>query len=262
MPAATERYVVPEDPPREVDCLKKAIGLAIQLHTRLNCSGEIVLLVPNKKTVDGTTLVGAIGLKAVSELKKNRTITVNYTHRLRLESESTIKKVYGAEVIVAIYAYPKMLDEVDRLLDVKAVVVVPWNMNDVTMWIQTWNPIIFGQQPTPPKKLIQNPVVEQALRTITNRINLSTGLGHPSDHEFAIDLLKCVHKRLGLESASSTRAWAIQNGWYPEDADQLARIVQSLLDGKRVHGGRKGFRCTKEVIERLEEQIKERERNA
>jgi len=256
MSQATLRFIVPLDDSR-VEYLKTALALAAELHGKLGCTKEVILLVPHKGHVDGTTLATAIGSSAIKELKKNRTVRLNQTCNLKLESVDTIKHTWSADIVVGIYAYPKMLDEIDRLLDVKAVVIAPWDMEDLTQWIRTWNPTIVGQEQGPPAKLIENPLIEEALKAITDRINLSTGLTHPLDRDYAIGLLKCVHKHLGLEPPSSIRAWAIRHRWSPDAADDLARIVQALLEHRRIHGG-KGFRCTKQIIKWLRDRAEDK----
>ena len=87
----------------------------------------------------------------------------------------TIKRDRNAQIIVGTYAYQKMFDEIDGLFNVKAVIVAPSNMDDLTQRIRTWNPEIVGQEPTSPEKF--------ALKAITGCINLSTGFTHRSDHD-------------------------------------------------------------------------------
>ena len=91
----------------------------------------------------------------------------------------TIKPNRNAEIIVGICADQKMLDEIDCLLKMKGVIVAPSNMDDLTQWIRTWNPEIVGQDQIPPEKLIENPIIEKALKAITDRINCSY---KPVDH--------------------------------------------------------------------------------
>ena len=249
MSPAISRYVVPVDYSR-VEYLKTALALAAELHKKLGCIGEIILFVPHKGMVERTTLADAIGTSVIKGLKKNRTVPLKRTCNMKLESMGTIKRNRNAEIIVGIYAHQKMLDEIDGLFNVKGVIVAPSKMDDLTQWIRTWNPEIVGQEPTPPEKLIENPVIEKALKAITGHINLSTGLTYPSDHDYAVGLLKCVHKHFGLEPPNSIRAWAIRNRWSPDAANKLAGIARSLLEHRRVHGG-KNFRCTKQIIEWL-----------
>jgi hypothetical protein len=50
----------------------------------------------------------------------------------------------------------------------------PWILDEVIEWRRTWNPHVPGEPSAIPEVLIENPVVEEALKNLTNFVNLST----------------------------------------------------------------------------------------
>lgn len=72
-----------------------------------------------------------------------------------------------------------------------------------------------------------------ALQSLTKRVNLSTGLGHPSDRSSAISMFKLL-KRAGYSwEPDAVKIWAIQNGWKADHAADLADKAQGVLEGRR-----------------------------
>ncbi|MNE51823.1 hypothetical protein D3C80_1464690 [compost metagenome] len=77
-----------------------------------------------------------------------------------------------------------MMDKVDALQNVAAVVAIPWTAGEIDDWVQTWSPQVLGQSSKPAKpaaKLIADPVVEQAMLSLTKVINKAHNILHPYD---------------------------------------------------------------------------------
>lgn len=245
------RCVVPPDHQRGCEYIKTALVLASEIYKNLRCSGEVILLVPKKERYSVVEI--AVGKQAMDVLLRKGEVRLQGICDLRLESVQTIRSLWKADIVVAVFAYQQMLDEVDRLQDLRAVVVAPDLMDDISYWMRTWNPSILGQESSQAEKLIENPILEEALKLITERINLSTGLSHPRDHDYTVGLLRYLNKHIGLESPSSVRAWAVKNGWSPDHANDLAGVVRSLKEGRRIRGG-KDFRFDKSTLKMLRDQ--------
>jgi len=242
------RCVVPPDHQRAGEYIKTALVLASEVYKKLGCSGEVILVIPKKERYSAVET--ALGKQAMDILLKKGVVGLQGICDLRLESVQTIRSVWKANVVVAVFAYQQMLDEIDRLNDLRAIVVAPDLMEDISYWTRTWNPSILGQESSQPEKLIENPIFEEALKMITEKINLSTGLSHPRDHDFTVGLLRYLKKYMILEKPSSVRAWAVRNGWSPDHANDLASIVRSLAEGRRIRGG-KDFHFDKSTLKML-----------
>lgn len=58
-----------------------------------------------------------------------------------------------------------------------------------------------------------SPLVTEALKSLTARVNLATGILHYSDESAAKEIFKLLHKEGELLVASDIATWAIANGW-------------------------------------------------
>lgn len=152
-----------------------------------------------------------------------------------------------------------MLNLIDNIKNSPALVIVPCGMDaDIEKWKKTWNPQIPGQQQTTPEELIDNYVIEEALKTLTNTVNLSTGLSHPRDKDKAVELFHILIENNELYDPDSIRAWALRNGWMPSGADQLKNVAQAILDGKRLRRSDIPV-WRKDLIEFLRKKIKNKQ---
>jgi hypothetical protein len=84
-------------------------------------------------------------------------------------------------------------------------------------------------------------LLENALKAITVRTNLSTGLTHPNDMNAAKELFVKLHKAGVTLLSTEISSWAKQNKWKPEDAEELGALAQQIGMGKRVRITDKGW---------------------
>lgn len=146
--------------------------------------------------------------------------------------------------VLAIYPTKKLLDKIDGLFGVTHILVVPWYLEEIQFWIDTWSAHELGSPPPKAKKrLVSNPVVEEALRSLTARVNVSTGLSHPLDKASAIDLFKRLKAEGEYFDPNEVRAWLVAEGnWKPEHADEVAKVAKGIIEGKRLKGARRRWR--------------------
>ena len=74
----------------------------------------------------------------------------------------------------------------------------------------------------------------EALKSLTSRVNLSTGLGHPSDEDAAKTMFKILAENNISLTASEVTGWATQNSWRSEDAVKLGELGNKIMSGGRV----------------------------
>ncbi|MEW6529572.1 MAG: hypothetical protein AB1473_01975 [Thermodesulfobacteriota bacterium] len=255
MSERTERYLVP--PNRDlVQSVREALALAKRLYREISCEGPICLVVPSRQNLRHTALEAGLGKRAMKALLADKVAMLEGIE-CQLQTTATISYEDLGHVAVAFYARQDMLDELDDLWEARVIIAVPDKMDKIAQWIRTWNPTSPGQEPVDPDPLIKNPVLEEALRNITERINLTTGLGHPLDESYTMGLLKLLGQNGLLEDPADIRAWAIRNRWSPDDASHLARIARECRLGKPLRGGQEwGF--NKNTIIRLREKALQR----
>lgn len=247
-----ERYLIPADGPDPVT-IKRAIAFLDELTVRLNQQNAI-LLIPAKQNLRGA-IEEAFGERNTKALEQGRQIALPGGATIRLETQRTLRYPWSQDPILAVYVTRKMLNLIDGAKHAAAVVVVPWAMDEVQEWTRTWNPRLPGQQQAPLEKVVDNPVVEEALKMLTHTVNLSTGLTHPSDKEQAVKLFRLLRDNREFYDADSVRAWALRNGWTLEGADQLHAVAQAIEERRRIRGGRFTPEHARRLISTLRERV-------
>ncbi|MDP8321522.1 MAG: hypothetical protein RAO94_04130 [Candidatus Stygibacter australis] len=95
-------------------------------------------------------------------------------------------------------------------------------------------------------------LLENSLKAITRRVNLSTGLANPDDMNPTKDLFVKLHDNGEILLANEITLWAEQKGWKPKDAEELGALAQQIGMGKRVPIKEKGNWWKKEILSILE----------
>jgi len=82
-------------------------------------------------------------------------------------------------------------------------------------------------------------IIDEAVNTLSDTVNVSTGLSHPNDMNKARELFKILHDNGVVILKSDVESAALSNGWDAVDADQLGSLAQQIGEGKnaRVDGG-------------------------
>lgn len=231
-----QRYLIPAHG-AEVEPIKTAMALVQALCKESETPIDAILFIPSKRSLEGTTLEEVLGTTITKALLKGEIITLPGGGNLKLKTQRTFRDRRTSAIVLAVYATTKMLDEVDNVKDAAAVIIVPWDMEEVADWKRTWNPRVLGEPPTEPSKLIHDPVAEEALKMLTHSINLSTGLLNPTDKNRAVQLFRELRKNRVDFDPRSVRAWAVRKGWTPDGADRLRDVVQAVEDRRPIRGG-------------------------
>lgn len=241
MKKEVQRYLLPFDYSEETQ--QKSIKTAFILAHKL-CTTEfpdvknIDLIIPVKDNLRYSTLGAVLGNNIQAALLKGNKVKLANQAFMTLFTERTYKKFSSTEFIIVVFATQKILDLVDGLPSAKVVIVASEYDEIITRWQKTWNPIIPGSKHQPhDEELLKDPVTIQALKSLSNRVNLSTGLSHPSDRNAAISLFKILKKARIIFDPDSVRAWAMRNNWSPRGADQLMQVASDIKNGKRIRGG-------------------------
>lgn len=237
------RYVVP---PKYGDNgpLFEALRILNEINWKTGRSKEVTLFIPTKHQLDGTLIDASLGENVCKRLSKGDKVAIGDELILKCETNRTFKPYLSNKTILCIYPNEKMLDAVDTVDDIEVAVVIPWlELEEVKRWLKTWNPIILGEDHIEPTdKLIDNPVVEEAMKLLTKRINLSTGLAHPRDKGATVDLLRKLRDKNEHFDPDSLKAWALRNNWTPKGAEDLRVYAQAIIDRKRIRGDNEAWK--------------------
>lgn len=79
-----------------------------------------------------------------------------------------------------------------------------------------------------------SPLVLEALKSLTNRVNLATGLAHYSDESAAKEMFKLLHEEGEILAGADITQWAVANGWRAKDAQALGQLAEKIGQGGRV----------------------------
>jgi len=141
-------------------------------------------------------------------------------------------------VTLAFWPLSQDLERLDDARGLKALVVVPWLEEDVATWIQARGAIdLLGKRATAATPGIADPVVGAAMRSLTNRVNLSSGLVHPRDKAAAVQALQVLKRNGHRYEPQELQTWAMANGWDGRGARQLSEYAAGVLAGKAYRTG-------------------------
>lgn len=140
--------------------------------------------------------------------------------------------------ILVVYGSAKIRDAVDSLDGKGDVLLVPWDREEAQSWIDTWGANELGSAETdPPAPSPRNTglpqVVTSALGRLTQIVNLSTGIVHPSDKQAAVETLETLyHKGAGV-TPEQIRQQLVRSGWRPDGANDVKKLAEMIWSGRR-----------------------------
>ena len=94
-------------------------------------------------------------------------------------------------------------------------------------------------------------IVERAIKSLSRRINLSTGLSHPMDKAAAIDILNLLKKEGFHYSSEEIKILAIRNGWTSTGANEIFRIADMILSGRKPRKCTTAFTWNPDILDIL-----------
>lgn len=235
----------------------KGVAWLIQLAKSDASKSSALLAVPVHSTLRGD-ISSVIGDKAVTSFNKGNAVMLNNLVKVSLLTERTVQYSWNGPVL-AIYPTKRLLDKIDSLTGVTDVLVIPWTIQEVQYWIDTWVATELSAAPqVATKKPFSNPIVEAALEVLTERVNLSTGSLHPLDRTAAVDLFRILRDNGIPYDPKEVRAWLVsQGGWRPSDADDVKKVAEAILARKALRGQRRAW--SDNILEILEQRAKKRQ---
>ena len=206
-------------------CLAYAAKLAKDPQNKIS---QVIFFVASKQQLTHNNLAAYIGEAAVKTLANNGSIPFTGQIPMRAATQRTLSFVPNGTLILAFWAGADMMDQVDALGNVAAVVAYPWPEKGLDAWIATWNPMVHGQTQVKAEPLITDPIVEAALRGMTTIMNLSnTGLV-TRYKESADRMLRILRAKNHQIEPDKIRQWAVRNKWQPGAADDLAKLASKI----------------------------------
>lgn len=195
---------------------------------------DYILLTHTKQQLSLTSLAGALGTPTAQALIAGKAVPLSGSAQLRHATLQTLKGTARGGVVVACYADGRMMDTLDGLDGLVGVVAVPDMPDDVADWIERWKPTVPGRQASAATSLIDDPVVGKALHELSGWVNLSHPIMSPRDKEHCNETLRILRANGHALPTGKMKSWAIQNGWKPGAAEELAALAGRIgtLKGK------------------------------
>ena len=132
--------------------------------------------------------------------------------------------------IIALWPSNDLLQRLDDA-GPSALGVLSWNLSDVEVWAPAVGAIdILGFADTA-STTIADPLVLGAMRALTNSVNLSSGVNHPSDWNRALSTFRELRSRGCVLNRIEVETWAVANGWSSRHAAELGTLVAELAAG-------------------------------
>lgn len=189
------------------------------------------VLVPT--LAQATNLGRAIGQNVADQLRRARSVEVDGII-IELVVAQNRPRFYEDGPLLAVWVDDKELSKLD-VVRAPALCAIPWLSTDIAGWKSDWNPIdLRTGAPGGSEQTVSNAVVAQALESLTQRVNLSTGLAHPSDKDSAVGLFRLLREAGEEYDPAQVRAWAVRRGWDPTDARDLADVASKIKAGRQI----------------------------
>jgi len=222
------RVVIPVDP---MDMTSWQLGAAYALKMASEASPratDVVLLTHTKHQLDHTSLTGHLGAGASKALSKGTTLNLDGDVTLRHATLRTLAYSTRSSIVIAFYADEGMLDTLDGQRGVVGIVAVPEFDGDIDQWIKRWNPVVHGAKREATNSLIDDPVIEKALQSITQMSNVAYDVLHSRDKEFADGVFRILRAKGHTLDPTAIKSWAIRAGWKPGGADELSKVAAKV----------------------------------
>jgi hypothetical protein len=199
----------------------------------------LIWLAEASRTAEGGTLhaPGLENFRSLSHIVgnidaivKNKVFTLNAVP-INL---ATLRTGSVAGAVLALWTDDKMLQEIEDWWRPPAICAIPWLRRHIARWVEAHGPTELRSGTIGATKTVANPVVIEALNSLTLSVNLGTGLGHPSDHDAAVWTFRALKDAREAFDPDEVRAWAAAHRWQMRHAEELGDIAEKVLDGRRI----------------------------
>lgn len=157
----------------------------------------------------------------------------------------------GHDRVIALWPTKQGLQELDDVSSIEALGVLTWGLEEVLPWASAVGAVDLLGLGTVDPPLLDDPLVLGALRTLTNGVNLSSGLTHPSDWDRAVEMFRELRRRGRHLDGQAIETWALANGWSYRYAEQVGKLAGEIGAGKAKRTKSKGasWKPTKAVVD-------------
>lgn len=223
---AVSRFLVGNNS-SNTDSIKLAFAQAYQ-QCKTKGLSNITLVFPTKGSFASSDIAEFLGVNAKA-LAKGVPINLGESIQLSFDIPRNISSFGKYDVLLATYLTENDMDIIDGIHNINSIVFLPWNENDGKRWLSTWKPQIIGSSTWNISSESLPQALQDAILKLGRCINMSTGLTHPSDKDMAKKLFTEIRKKGISVSPELVRQFAVQNGWEPVRARELANFASKYI---------------------------------
>lgn len=217
---------------------QEAMQYACQLANENSNIDRIILLAATK----GNTgwLDRLYGDQTVKKLFKGTTFK-DCKPTFKIETLRTYSDGPSKDIVICMGLKSEDVFKVDDFYAAEAIIAIPWIPEHLEEWIKTWSPIELRTKKSAEGFELPDPIIQVAMKELTNDINMTTGITHPSDEHQAKTYVRALHKYMDIDGEIVAAYLTRELGWDTEHALDLKKLIDTLNAGKYFKGGDKTF---------------------
>mgnify|MGYP007084072823 FL=1 len=116
---------------------------------------------------------------------------------------------------------------------VTALCVIAWGKDELLSWVSAARPELLGEAAGWDLGNRLDPVVEAAMRNVTESINHNNTIAGGYDKDDVVSALLALHDAGYALDAKALEGWAVANGWSGRNPALLADYARKIMSGSR-----------------------------
>lgn len=219
------------------EAYREAIREACNLADKNSEIKKVILLAASKRNTGW--LDRLFGDKVVKQLFAGTTFK-DCKPVFKIETVKTYRDSFTpSEIVITLGLDADDVFKIDDFHSIKAIIAIPWLPERLQKWIQTWNPTeLRGKMSAVAAFPEPSCIVKKAMEELTDSINMSTGITHPSDERLAKTTILALHKYEPELKADIVGAYLVKElRWNTNYAQEIEKLINTLNSGKYFQGG-------------------------
>ena len=159
----------------------------------------------------------------------------------KIETVKTFSDTWKKNIILICFGLRS--EEISKYEDfesVKAIIAHQWKNPDVQNWAKSRSAINLETEVEAEKIPFPDKVVQEAFNDLSNSINMTTGIIHPSDEDECKTYLRALHKYgYELNPVEIFSYLTTELNWETDNANDVVKLIKKLNSGGYFVGGSK-----------------------
>ena len=144
------------------------------------------------------------------------------------------------DIVICCALDSKDILKLDEMESTRYIIAIPWLKADILKWVKTWNAIEISGKSDGIMIFEPSEIVKIAMKDLTESINMSTGIGHPSDNDRAKTYIRTLYKYENELNADTVGAYLVRElNWRPSNSKEIEYLINKLNEGSYFKGGDK-----------------------